>query len=74
MKKFENQFVNVPFHYIKGSNNCYFTEDGKVYNVKTKRFSKKKIKNCSVYYNIDGKLVLEKNVIKIRVTKLSGNL
>lgn len=74
MNYFEYQLLNVPFYYIKDCNNCYFIEDGRIYNIDTKRFSKRKLKNCSVYYTINGNLILEKNIIKIPVTKLSKNL
>ena len=73
MNYFENQIVNIPFYYIENCDNCYFVEDGRIYNIDTKRFSKKKVKCSSVYYTINGKNVLEKDIIKIPVTNLSNN-
>lgn len=73
MNSFENQLVNIPFQYIENCDNCYFIEDGRVYNVDTKRYSKKKVKCCSVYYTVNGKDVLEKDIVRIPVTKLSRN-
>ena len=71
---FDNQFVNIPFELIEGCSNCYFLEDGRIYNIDTKRFSKKKVKCSSVYYTINGYLVLNKNIKRIKVNRLSKNL
>jgi hypothetical protein len=73
MKHFNNQLVNIPFEYIKGFDNCYFLEDGRIYNIDTKKFSKKIVKSCSVGYNINGSFVLDKNIERIKVGKLSNN-
>ena len=73
MEQFKNQFINIPFEFIKGCDNCYFIEDGRIYNVDTKKFSKKKVKSSSVGYNINGSFVLDKNIERIKVRNLSNN-
>jgi len=73
MQLFENQFLNIPFELIKGVDNCYFIEDGRIYNIDTNKFSKKKVKSCSVGFNINGAFVLNKNIDRIKVKRLSKN-
>lgn len=73
MELFKNQFINIPFELIKDCDNCYFIEDGRIYNVNTKKFSKKKVKSSSVGYNINGSFVLDKNIQRIKVSNLSNN-
>ena len=74
MKQFNNQLVNIPFEYIKGCDNCYFLEDGRIYNIDTKKFSKKKVKSSSVGYNINGSFVLDKNIERIRVNNTLNSI
>lgn len=73
MEKFKNQFVNIPFELIKGCDNCYFLEDGRIYNVITKKYSKKRVKCSSVGYTINGSFVLNANIERIKVENLSNN-
>ena len=73
METFKDQLVNIPLYYIKDCNNCYFINRNTIYNVDTKKFSKKRVKSSSVGYNINGNFVLEKNIVKIKATKLSNN-
>ena len=73
MQLFENQFLNIPFELIQGINNCYFVEDGRIYNIETNKFSKKKVKCSSVGFNINGSFVLNKNIVRIKAKNLSKN-
>ncbi len=73
METFKDQLVNIPLHYIKDCNNCYFINRNTIYNVDTKKFSKQRVKGSSTGYNINGNFVIEKNIIKIKVKNLSQN-
>ncbi len=73
METFKNQLVNIPLFYLKDCNNCYFINRNTIYNVDTKKFSKKRVKSSSVGYNINGNFVLEKNIVKIKAERLSNN-
>lgn len=74
METFNNQLLNIPVNYIKDCDNCYFINRNTIYNVDTKKFSKRRVKSSSVGYNINGNFVLEKNIIKIKAERLSNNL
>jgi len=75
MQLFENQFINIPKWIIKGYDNHYFTTDNKLYNSRTKRILKKRVKCSSVGYELDGKFITLKNLKSklIKVKKLSNN-
>jgi len=74
MELFENQFVKIPIYYIKGCDNCYFTSRNEIYNINSKRISKERINGGSLGYTINGIFVNSKNIVKLKVEKLSKNL
>ena len=73
METFKDQLVNIPLFYLKDCDNCYFVSRNTIYNIDTKKFSKRRVKSSSLGYNINGDFILEKDIIKIKVTKLSKN-
>ena len=54
----------------------YFTDEKKLFNYETKRYSKKVVRGYSVGYNLNGKFITLKNLkpLLVRINKLSKNL
>ncbi len=71
---FDNQFVYIPLYYIKDVDNCYFFEERKIYNVTTKKVLTEKVRGgLTRGYNINGKFIKTKDIIKIKAKRLSNN-
>lgn len=64
------------FTYKVDGYNYYFTDEKRLFNYDTKRFSKKVVRGYSIGYNLNGKFITLKNLksLLIKVTKLSKNL
>ena len=64
------------FKYNIENTDYYFTTDNRLFNFKTKRFSKKVVRGYSVGFNIEGKFITLKNLKSklIKVKKTSNNL
>lgn len=60
---------------IKGTD-YYFTLDNRLFNIKTRRFSKKVVRGYSVGFNINGEFITLKRLRNrlIKINKLSNNL
>ncbi|MFD0762991.1 hypothetical protein ACFQZW_12945 [Lutibacter aestuarii] len=65
-------YVYIPKWKIKGFPNYAFTVDKKLFNYKTNRFSKKRVKNYSVGYTLNGKFYTLQKLKKI--TSLIGTV
>jgi hypothetical protein len=63
------------FTYQIKHTNYYFTTDKRLFNYKTKRFSKKVVRGYSTGFNINGKFITIKNLrpLLIKINKLSKN-
>ncbi|MFD1292643.1 hypothetical protein ACFQ5N_02235 [Lutibacter holmesii] len=48
------QFIHIPKWKIQGFDDYYFTDDKKLFNKRTNRFSKKRVKTYSVGYTLNG--------------------
>ena len=64
------------FTYKVDGYNYYFTTNKKLFNFKTKRFSKKVVRGYSVGYNLNGNFITLTNLrpLLIKINKLSKNL
>ena len=64
------------FKYKVENTDYYFTTDNRLFNFRTKRFSKKVVRCSSVGFNINGKFITLKNLKPqlIKVKELSHNL
>lgn len=62
MKLTDYQFIHVPKWSIKGFDNYYFTTENKLYNSKTNRIIKKRVKGYSVGFTINGKFMTKENM------------
>jgi len=66
----------VFFKYKVTGYNYYFTDDNKLFNYDTKRYSKRVVRGYSVGYNLNGKFITLDNLrpLLAKVNKLSKNL
>jgi hypothetical protein len=70
----EYQFILVPKWELIDYPFYYFTTDKKLYNIKTNRIIKKRVKGYSVGYTLNNKFVTLKNIKVKKINKLSNNL
>ena len=75
MQQFENELVNIPKWFIKGYEDFFFCTNKKLHNTRTKRVLKKRVKCCSVGYELKGKFITLKNLrpLIIPVERMSQN-
>lgn len=73
---FDNEFINIPKWSVKGYPNYYFCTNKKLHNVITKRIIKKRVKCCSVGYELNGKFITLKNLkhLLVKLKNKSNNL
>ena len=76
MNTIENQFVNIPKWTIKNYPDYYFCTNKKLHNLKTGRVIKKRVKCCSVGYELNGKFVILKKLksMIVKIKNKSNNL
>lgn len=75
MQQFENELLNIPKWTIEGYKDFFFCTNKKLHNTRTKRVLKKRVKCCSVGYELNGKFITLKNLKKLikPVQRLSQN-
>ena len=75
MQLFNNEFVNIPKWSIKGYDDFYFCTNKKLHNTRTKRILKKRVKCCSIGYELNGKFITIKNLkpLLIKIKNVSNN-
>jgi len=63
------------FKYKVKNSDYYFTTDNRLFNFRTKRFSKKVVRCSSVGFNLDGKFITLKNLkpLLIKIKNTSNN-
>jgi hypothetical protein len=76
MQLTDYQFIYIPKWSIKSYDYFYFTTENKLYNSRTNRILKKRVKCSSVGYELDGKFITLKNLkpLLVKVKKQNTNI